>query len=91
MSQPSKSKPSKEELVKLGIKRWGVWEKEPSTFDWSYDEKETFYVLEGEAEVETSEGTKISFSEGDLVTFPAGVDCTWNVKRAIRKHYKFGD
>jgi len=26
---------------------------------------------------------------GDLVTFPAGLSCTWDVKKALRKHYQF--
>jgi uncharacterized cupin superfamily protein len=26
---------------------------------------------------------------GDFVTFPAGMDCVWDVKEAIHKHYNF--
>jgi uncharacterized cupin superfamily protein len=25
-----------------------------------------------------------------LVTFPQGLSCVWNVKKAVKKHYKFG-
>ena len=91
MEKPSKKEPTEKELEKLGVKTWGIWEKEPSKFDWYYDSTETFYVLEGEADVETKAGDKISFKEGDMVTFPQGIDCTWNIKRKIRKHYKFED
>ncbi|AGP40227.1 hypothetical protein SCE1572_40435 [Sorangium cellulosum So0157-2] len=27
---------------------------------------------------------------GDLVTFPAGLNCTWEVRSPVRKHYRFG-
>lgn len=27
--------------------------------------------------------------KGDLVTFPEGMGCTWEVHEAIKKHYKF--
>ena len=27
---------------------------------------------------------------GDRVVFPQGLDCTWKVKKAVRKHYQFG-
>ena len=30
------------------------------------------------------------FGAGDLVTFPQGMDCTWEIGKAVRKHYKFG-
>ena len=39
--------------------------------------------------VKTEEG-EVSFGAGDLVTFPKGLDCTWRVKKAVRKHYFFG-
>ncbi|GAF78378.1 unnamed protein product, partial [marine sediment metagenome] len=39
--------PTEEELTKLGVKSWGIWEKEKSIFDWSYSDTETCYILEG--------------------------------------------
>jgi len=30
--------PTEEELTKLGVKSWGIWEKEKSIFDWSYSD-----------------------------------------------------
>ena len=85
-----KKQPTEEELETMGVRNWGIWTKEISTFPWEYDTKEIFYVLEGEAEV-TSGNERISFKEGDLVTCHAGVKCTWNVKRPIKKHYRFED
>jgi uncharacterized cupin superfamily protein len=87
-----KKKPTEEELKELDVDSWGTWSKEKSTFDWSYDDTETFYVLEGEVEVESKEGDeKIEFGKGDLVQMPKGLECIWNVKKPIRKRYKFGD
>ncbi len=84
-----KHKPSKEELEKLNISDWGIWTKEISTFEWEYDTPETFYVLEGEAEI-VSGDEKLTFEPGDLVTCHSGVKCVWNVKKPIKKHYYFG-
>ncbi|MCD6463600.1 MAG: cupin domain-containing protein [Thermotogae bacterium] len=81
-------KPTEEKLRELGVENWPIWEKEMSTFNWYYDTNETFYVIEGEVEVELDDGTKVSFGAGDLVTFSEGVKCTWHVKKPIRKHYK---
>jgi uncharacterized cupin superfamily protein len=72
------------------MQRCPIWEKEPSNFPWHYDEQETCLILEGEVSVE-SPGQTVTFGPGDLVIFPEGLDCTWNVKKGIRKHYKFGD
>ena len=86
-----KKKPTDEELESLGVKHWGVWSSpSPPGFDWEYDGKEIFYVLEGEAEID-SDGEKISFTKGDLVTvYPETGKCYWTVKKVIKKHYKFG-
>jgi uncharacterized cupin superfamily protein len=82
-------KPSPAEQSSLGIKSWPIWEKEVSTFPWQYDETETCYLLEGKVRVKTATET-IEFGDGDLVTFPAGLSCTWEIIKPVRKHYKFG-
>ena len=82
-------KPTSELLNSLKVFSWPVWTKEASTFDWSYDEKEVCYFLEGEVTVKTP-GGEVSFGKGDLVTFPQGLDCVWNIKKSVKKHYKFG-
>ena len=82
--------PTGEELEKMGVFDWPVWEKETSKFPWHYDEKETCYILEGEVMVTPKGGKPASFSKGDLVTFPEGMDCNWDIKKAVSKHYNFG-
>ncbi|MCP4763942.1 MAG: cupin domain-containing protein [archaeon] len=85
----SVKKPTEEELESLNVKSWGIWTKEASEFDWSYDTKETCYLLEGDVDVETSEGT-VHFEKGDFVVFEEGLDCKWKINKAVKKHYKFG-
>ena len=82
-------KPEPKKLDELHVKEWPIWTKEASTFDWHYDDKETCYLLAGDVTVKTKEG-EVSFGKGDLVTFPKGLDCTWNIKLDVRKHYQFG-
>jgi uncharacterized cupin superfamily protein len=67
-----------------------VWTKEPGAFDWHYDSSETCFLLEGDVRVSTAEGEQVAFGAGDMVTFPAGLDCRWEVKAPVRKHYRFG-
>ena len=69
---------------------WGTWSKEPSEFPWYYNDKETCYILEGNATVKDEAGNSISFSAGDWVEFEQGLECTWKIEKTIRKKYKFG-
>lgn len=80
-------KPTEEEIEEA--QNWPIWEKEVSEFPWSYDSTETCLILEGEAEVKTSEGEKVSFKEGDLVIFKVGTNCTWRIVEPIKKKYNF--
>lgn len=82
-------KATEEEIKKLGAKSWPIWECEASSFDWHYDDQETCLILEGQVSIDAP-GQKVSFGPGDLVVFPKGLDCKWNVNKAVRKHYKFG-
>ncbi len=90
MDKMKKKIPTEEELKKLDVESWGIWTKEKSIFDWSYSDIETCYILEGEVEVTSNDGKKINFSKGDLVQFPKGLNCTWNVKKPVKKYYNFG-
>jgi uncharacterized cupin superfamily protein len=83
--------PSAEEstLQQLGVFDWPIWEKEISEFPWHYDDKETCYLLEGDVEVTPDGGESVRFGKGDLVTFPAGMSCRWNILSPVRKHYRF--
>ena len=88
--QVTVEKPDAAKLASLGIDSWPTWSKEVSKFPWSYNSQEIAYILEGEATVTPKNGgSAISFGVGDLVTFPAGLSCIWDIKKALRKHYQF--
>ncbi|MCL2054059.1 MAG: cupin domain-containing protein [Oscillospiraceae bacterium] len=78
-----------EEAEKLGIKGWGEWSCEPSVFDWQYSDNETAYVFEGDVIVKYGAGETAHITPNTLCFFPKGLKCVWDVKKAIRKAYKF--
>lgn len=82
------SNPNPEKIANMGVKSWSTWGCEVSKFDWEYDEEEICYILDGEVTVTTDEET-VTIKAGNLVTFPKGLKCTWDVKKAINKHYTF--
>jgi uncharacterized protein len=80
-------KPTEEEARRC--EAWPTWACEPSTFDWSYTEKETCLILEGKVTITGVEGS-VTFGPGDLVVFPEDLDCVWNVEEPVKKYYSFG-
>lgn len=81
-------KPSAEE-IKIA-QTWPVWNCEKSTFDWEYTQRETCYIIEGEVIIKDRPGSdEIRFGAGDMVIFPTDLSCQWQVKKAVKKHYKF--
>ena len=82
--------PTQSELDAMGVFAWPIWQKEASEFPWHYDEPETCYFLEGQVTVTPENGEPLSMGKGDLVTFPAGMSCRWQIATAVSKHYSFG-
>ena len=80
--------PDENEIKKLGVYDWPIWEAPPSTFPWSYDSTEMCYVLEGKVIVTTDDQT-VELLPGILAIFPDGLDCEWKVLEKIKKHYTF--
>ena len=79
-------KPTEDEAAEC--KSWPTWGCEASTFDWAYTQTETCLILEGEVTV--TDGTaSVTFGPGDYVIFPVDLECTWKVKKPVRKHYNF--
>ena len=58
---------------------------------WINDEEETCLLVEGEVTVTPEGGDSVKFGEGDSVVCSAGMDCRWDVYKAVRKHYRFSD
>lgn len=82
-------KGSEEKLLDLGIENWSQWSCGVSKFDWEYDSTETCYLYEGQVKVTTPEGEEVNFGPGDIVVFPKGLKCTWDVSHPVRKRFKF--
>lgn len=72
------------------VQQWPIWEKEASTFPWTYDEPETCFFIEGDVIVTPDGEAPVRVGKGDLVTFPAGMTCTWEILSDVRKHFRFG-
>ena len=89
MAEIKVQKLKKEELEKMGVFSWPIWEKGASRFDWEYDSVERCYFLEGDVTVTAKDGKKAHFGKGDFVTFPVGLVCVWDIKTPVKKHYKF--
>lgn len=80
--------PSQAHLDTLGVSKWPTWQKEISVFPWVFPEQEIAYILEGECVITPTGGAPVTFGKGDLVTFPAGMTASWEVKKPLHKHYK---
>ncbi|TKY45034.1 hypothetical protein E2542_SST31318 [Spatholobus suberectus] len=80
--------PPQSKLTELGVATWPKWEGGPTKIPWSFKDEETMYLLQGKVRV-TVEGSVGSFEigGGDLVVFPKGMNITWEVIEAVKKHY----
>jgi len=71
-------------------KNWPVWEHAADTFEWFYTQKEKCLILQGRVTVRSMDGKdSVSFGAGDWVEFPKDLECVWEIKEAVRKHYDF--
>ena len=77
-------------IIQYGIKSWPIWECDPSKFKWNYNYKEICLIIEGQATISTQQGDFYFIKSGDLVEFPAGLYCEWEVNKSIKKHYRLG-
>ena len=78
-------------IIQYGIKNWPIWECEPSNFPWNYNEKEICLIIEGEANIKTEAGESYFIQSGDLVEFPEGLSCEWQIIKSIKKHFRLGE
>ncbi len=88
-------KPTEEKKKALGLPEqwenkgeWSVWQCEPSSFDWHYDSEEVAYLFEGKVKV-TTEAETVEIESGDLVRFPVGLSCRWEIEEPVKKVFVF--
>ena len=77
-------------VIDQAMHEWPVWTFGVSRFPWTYTERETCLLLEGDVTVTSESGDAVRFGGGDLVVFAEGLSCTWEVHQPVRKHYRFG-
>ncbi|KAK4570588.1 hypothetical protein RGQ29_029458 [Quercus rubra] len=80
--------PPESKLTELGVRTWPKWGCGPSKFPWEFTATETMFLLDGKVKVYV-DGYDESFEigAGDLVVFPKGMKVTWDVTKAVNKHY----
>ena len=78
-------------IIQYGIKNWPIWECEPRHFSWKYFEKEICLIIEGEAKIMTEKGESYLIKSGDLVEFPEGLSCEWQIIKSLKKHFRVGE
>lgn len=82
-------KPTPEELERLDVRSWSVWEKERSVFPWFYPTEETCYFEEGRVRIKLNNGKVVEVGKGDLVVFPEGLECVWEILEPVTKRYTY--
>ncbi|KAL6651027.1 hypothetical protein ACP70R_009952 [Stipagrostis hirtigluma subsp. patula] len=83
--------PPEARLLQLGVKSWPKWGCPPGKYPLKFDAALTCYLLRGRvrAAVKGSRECVVEFGAGDLVVFPKGLACTWDVVVGVDKHYNF--
>lgn len=82
-------RPAPGKLDVMGVYDWPIWRKEVSKFPWSYKQTEVCFFLRGKVIVTPDGAEPMEFGRGDLVTFPAGMSCTWEILEDVEKHYTY--
>lgn len=68
----------------------GIFECEPSKFEWHYRFDEAVYILDGEVDISYL-GKQFTLRAGESAFFRAGTLATWTVKKHIRKTWTMYD
>ncbi|WP_138419558.1 cupin domain-containing protein [Aquibacillus sediminis] len=74
-----------------GVLAAGLWkhrrEEHPNGMPYGVDGNETFYVLQGEAEIETNTGETMLLEEGNSYSFTDGFTGLWRTKKDFIKFF----
>ena len=76
-------------LEVLGVDDWPLVDEKPGQFQKYYNQSEISYIVDGEGMIDFVDG-QIVFESGDLVTVMPETTCTWNITKAIQRHYSNG-
>lgn len=67
------------------MKREEVWESDVTTFDYCYENEETFLLEKGKGRI-TYDGKTVCFEAGDICVASKGLCCHWEVLEPIKKY-----
>ncbi|RCV34476.1 hypothetical protein SEVIR_7G171100v4 [Setaria viridis] len=82
--------PPEARLLQLGVKSWPKWGCPPGRFPLKFDAALTCYLVKGRVRAAVKGSReRVEFGAGDLVVFPKGLSCTWDVVVGVDKHYNF--
>jgi hypothetical protein len=81
-------KPPGERPGEPDISQWREWTIDEGRFIRHYGGDEFCYILEGEALIAVRGGSSIEIREGDLISVPAGLSCTWTIRKKVRVLYQ---
>ena len=68
-----------------------IWECEPCKFQHNFNDKEICLIIVGQVKIITKNGEVYFIKAGDLVEFPAEINCESEVTKSIKKHSRLGD
>lgn len=63
----------------------GVWDCTQGEFTIDFTWEESAFILEGEVMVSFASGDRVFLKKGDLVHFPKGTVCRWEIPAYIKK------
>ena len=63
----------------------GVWQAQPSTFKWDYEDDEFIYLLKGKVEISTEDGQSVTLTAGCQCHIPAGTKAVWEIIEPLEK------
>ncbi len=65
----------------------GLWRCEPMTFEYEFPGDEIFHIIEGTLKIDLEDGSSVTVSEGDIISFDKGVKSTWTVQSSFKKFF----
>lgn len=78
--------PSPMKLEVLNVDDWPTIHKSAGMHTCSVGESETYYIEEGDAEIQVDGEQPLQLSSGDLLTILPDTDCVWHVKKDMTIH-----
>lgn len=62
-----------------------LWRSTPQTFEYTFEDDETLFLIEGSVEVAYPDGVVVRIVPGDVVSFTKGATTTWTILEDSKK------